>query len=189
MIKDLILKNRSYRRFHQNTPVEMETLVDLIDLARLSPSAKNAQPLKYFLSNDEGTNATIFEELAWAGYYKDWNGPAPGERPAAYIIILNDTKISSDYFCDHGIVSQSILLGAVEKQLGGCIIGSVNKLKLHRELELEPHLKIVHVIALGEPKEEVKLEEMLNNNQVYWKDFEQVHHVPKRELKDIILKK
>ncbi len=187
MLKQLILKNRSYRRFYQNRSIDKEILTELIDLARLSPSARNAQPLKYYISNDEATNAKVFPHLSWAGYLKEWNGPEKGEQPSAYIIILNDTEISSNYFCDDGIASQSILLGAVEKDLGGCIIGSVNRLQLQRELGINDQYKIVHVIALGYPKEEVGLEEMKNNNHIYWRDVNEKHHVPKRSLDEIII--
>ncbi|MBK3517636.1 nitroreductase family protein [Carboxylicivirga marina] len=187
MLKDLILKNRSYRRFYQDEVIEMETLHELVDLARLSPSARNAQPLKYFLSNTPELNDKIFPHLSWAGYLKDWQGPDKGEQPAAYIVVLNDTDISANYFCDDGIASQSILLGAVEKGLGGCIIGSLNRLQLQRELRLSDNLKIVHIIAIGKPKEEVQIEEMNEGNIKYWRDVQKVHHVPKRELKNIIV--
>ncbi|GAI50613.1 unnamed protein product, partial [marine sediment metagenome] len=50
MIRELITKNRSYRRFPQEVPVERETLRELVDLGRLSASAANKQPLKYILS-------------------------------------------------------------------------------------------------------------------------------------------
>nr|WP_321405334.1 nitroreductase family protein [uncultured Carboxylicivirga sp.] len=187
MLKDLIKKNRSYRRFHQEKSIARETLIELIDLARLSPSARNAQPLKYYISNDATTNDKIFPHLAWAGYLKEWNGPAKGEQPSAYIVLLNDTTISANYFCDDGIASQSILLGAVEKELGGCIIGSVNRLQLQRELGINDQYKIVHVIALGYPKEEIDLEEMKDNNHVYWRDVNDKHHVPKRSIDEIII--
>ena len=187
MLKDLIIKNRSYRRFYQAEAVSTDTLHELVDLARLSPSARNAQPLKYFVTNDPAINAKIFPHLSWAGYLKDWAGPQAGERPAAYIILLNDTNISANYFCDDGIATQSILLGAVEKELGGCIIGSVNRLQLQRELNIANQYKIVHIIALGKPKEEVLLEEMKDENYKYWRDLEERHHVPKRALKDILL--
>ncbi len=187
MLKDLILKNRSYRRFYEEETVELETLKELVDLARLSPSARNAQPLKYFLSNSPELNEKIFPHLSWAGYLKDWAGPEKGEQPSAYIIVLNDTDISANYFCDDGIATQSILLGAVEKGLGGCIVGSLNRLQLQRELRFSDNLKIVHVIAIGKPKEEVVLEEMKEGNIKYWRDVKQTHHVPKRELKDVIV--
>lgn len=51
-LKELFLKNRSYRRFYQDVPVEMETLRELVDLARLSASGANRQPLKFLLSYD-----------------------------------------------------------------------------------------------------------------------------------------
>ena len=187
MLKDLILKNRSCRRFYQDEAVSTETLHELVDLARLSPSARNAQPLKYFLSNSPELNSKIFPHLSWAGYLKEWAGPIKGEQPAAYIILLNDTAISSNYFCDDGIASQSILLGAVEKELGGCIIGSLNRLQLQRELKFADNLKIIHIIAIGKPKEEIEIERVQNGNIKYWRDTQQKHHVPKRDLKDIIL--
>ena len=112
MIDELVKGNRSYRRFHQETPVTMEILKSLVNLARLSASAANLQPLKYYLSWEPRKNAAIFSCLAWAGYLKDWPGPAADERPAAYIIILGDTEISKNFGCDHGIAAQSILLGA-----------------------------------------------------------------------------
>lgn len=187
MLKDLILKNRSYRRFYQDEEVTVETLQELVDLARLSPSARNAQPLKYLLANTADINDKIFPHLSWAGYFKDWAGPEKGEQPSAYIVVLNDTDISANYFCDDGIATQSILLGAVEKGLGGCIIGSLNRLQLHRELKLSDNLKVVHVIALGKPKEEVEVESMKDGDVKYWRDIQQKHHVPKRDLNDIII--
>ncbi|SMO75260.1 Nitroreductase [Saccharicrinis carchari] len=187
MLKDLILKNRSYRRFYQDQEVSQETLTELIDMARLSPSARNAQPIKYLLSNTPERNRIIFKHLSWAGYLNNWPGPVEGERPAAYIVMLNDTTISSNFFSDNGIASQSILLGAVEKGLGGCIIGSIERLQLQRELDIPSQFKIIQVIAIGKPKEKVVIEE-LDNDHKYWRDMNDVHHVPKRSLEEVIVK-
>ena len=125
MLKDLILKNRSYRRFRQEVEVPMELLREMVEAARLSGSARNMQPLKYMLFNDPATCAEIFPTLAWAGYLKDWPGPEEGERPSAYIIQLGDLELSDDWWCDDGIAVQSMLLSGVEKGFGGCIVGSV----------------------------------------------------------------
>lgn len=190
MVKDLILKNRSYRRFHQNTAVDAETLEELVDLARHSASGANLQPLKYILSCDTKTNEMIFENLGWAAYLKDWPGPVEGERPAAYIVILRDTEISKQPFIDHGIASQSILLGAIEKELGGCIIATVNRDRLRKSLNIEDRYEILLVLAIGKPKEVVKIEYIDSAGDIkYWRDNEDVHHVPKRLLEDIIVKK
>ena len=187
MLKDLILKNRSYRRFYQSERIEKQQLIDWVDLARCSASARNAQALKYIVSTDESLNAEIFELLAWAGYLSYWSGPEEGERPSAYIVMLHDTLISGNYLCDDGIAAQSILLGAVEAGFGGCIIHSVNRNKLRELLNLSEQFEIIQVLALGKPKETVVLDEIKNGDFKYWRNENQVHHVPKRSLDEIIL--
>jgi len=188
MLRDLIIKNRSYRRFYQDVTVERATLRELVDLARLSASGSNLQALKFRLSCDADENAKIFACLGWAGYLKDWPGPAEGERPSAYIVILGDKEISQSFGVNPGIAAQSILLGATEKGLGGCIIGSVDKPKLTQALEIPDRYEILLVLALGKPKETVVLETVGPDGDIkYWRDSQGVHHVPKRPLDEIIL--
>ena len=188
MIRDLITTNRSYRRFFQEVPIERKTLEELVDLARLSPSGANLQPLKYILSCDPQKNTLIFPHLAWAGYLKDWPGPSESERPAAYIIILLDTQTRESVGCDHGIAAQSILLGATEKGLGGCIMASIEKQGLRKALDIPSRYEILLVLALGKPKEKVVIETVDQSGNIrYWRDAEGVHHVPKRTLDDIII--
>lgn len=188
MIRELILKNRSYRRFDPDVVLDERTLRELVELARCSGSAANLQPLKYVLSWEPKRNALIFEHLAWAGYLTDWQGPAENERPTGYIIILADTRISKNVDCDHGIAAQSILLGAVEKGLGGCMIGSIQREGLQQKMGIPLEYKILLVIALGKPVEEVVLEDVEAEGSIkYWRDEQQVHHVPKRTMEEIIL--
>jgi nitroreductase len=189
MIRELIIKNRSYRRFDPTVNLDERTLRKLVDLARLSGSAANRQPLKYLLSWQPERNALIFKHLAWAGYLVDWPGPAQGERPTGYIIVLGDRRISEKIDCDHGIACQSILLGAVERGFGGCIVGSINRSGLRKELSLPREYEILLVIALGKPSEEVVLEEKDEEHDIrYWRDENDVHHVPKRTLDDVIIR-
>ena len=187
MLKSLILKNRSYRRFDEDHKISRDDLLEMIDAARLSASARNLQPLKYYLSIDPELNSRIFPTLAWAGYLKDWSGPGPGEQPTAYIVQVNDTLLGTNYFCDDGIAAQSILLTAVEKGLGGCIIASVKRETLAEVLQLPEHLKIIQVIALGKPAEKVVIEEMQDGDIKYWRDEQDVHHVPKRSLEELVI--
>ena len=189
MIRDLILKNRSYRRFIQAEKISEEQLTNWVELARFSASGRNAQPLKYVLTNEDATNRQIFECLAWAGYLTDWKGPTEGEQPAAYITMLHDTRIADKYFCDDGIAAQSILLGAVEAGFGGCIVASVNRKKLREKLQLPEHFEIIQVLALGKPAEKVVIDDAVDNNIVYWRDEQSVHHVPKRTLNELIIRK
>jgi len=171
MIRELILKNRSYRRFYQEVAIELETLRELIDLARLSASAANRQPLKYIICCEPQKNALIFPHLGWAGYLKDWPGPAEGERPSAYIIVLGDTEISQSFLCDHG-----------------CIIATIHKDSLRKALEIPPRYEILLVLALGKPRETAVIEAINPGGDIkYWRDSDGVHHVPKRSLDDIII--
>lgn len=188
MLKDLVLKNRSYRRFYEEEAIDLDALKALIDLARLSGSGANNQPLKYILSNNPQKNNVIFPNMKWAGYLADWLGPVEGERPSAYIVILGDKDIAAQAGVDHGIAAQSILLGAAEKGLGGCMIGSINRKQLRRDLEIPDQYDILLVIALGKPKETVVLETVGADGDIkYWRDENEVHHVPKRPLDEIIL--
>ena len=189
MIADLIRKNRSFRRFHQDHTLDVATLTDLVDLARLSASAANLQPLRYILSVDSQKNSQIFSCLGWAAYLKDWKGPAEGERPSAYIIVLSDSEKANDFVgYDCGIASQSILLGAREKGLAGCMIASINRQQLGSLFNVDARFKILLVIAVGKPKEEVVIETVGSDDNIrYWRDKTGVHHVPKRNLKDIII--
>ena len=186
--EELIVKNRSYRRYDQSRAVGIDTLRDLVDIARRTPSAANRQPLKYVLIADSGGCSRLFPHLAWAGALKDWPGPADGERPAAYVIILCDTEIAKDPGCDHGIAAQSMLLAAVERGLGGCMIGSIQREAIRNEFKIPHRYDVLLVVALGLPAETCVLETAAPGGDVtYYRDAESVHHVPKRRLDEVIL--
>jgi len=186
--KELVRANRSCRRFHQDHKIELESLRELVDLARLSASGSNKQPLKYILASETERNARIFPLLGWAAYLKDWTGPSEGERPSAYIVILGDKNISQTFGVDPGIAAQSILLGATEKGLAGCIIATINKDKLSQTLGISDQFEILYVLALGKPKETIRIESVgADGNIRYWRDEQGVHHVPKRSLDEVII--
>jgi nitroreductase len=188
VFRELVLKCRSYRRFYQDVALDIGTLRELIDLARCSASTLNRQPLKYILSCSRENNALIFSCLHWAAALKNWSGPDEGERPAGYIVMLGDKEISANFSIDLGIAAQTIMLGAVEKGFGGCILGSAEKDKLRRLINIQDKYEILLVIALGKPKEKVIMETMKPTDSFnYWRDENQVHHVPKRKLDDIIV--
>ena len=188
MVRDLVLANRSYRRFQQSHTIDMATLRELIELATLCPSSGNLQPLRYVLSCEPDKNAKIFQHLAWAGYLADWPGPTQGERPAAYVVVLGDSQACHSVNCDHGIAAQTILLGAVERGLGGCIIGSIQREPLSKTLGIPDRYKILLVVALGKPAERIVLEPVgPDGNIKYWREGNGVHHVPKRAPDQVIL--
>ena len=186
--RDLVLGTRSFRRFAPTPTLDRDALRALVDLARCSASAANRQPLKYMLSADPETNDRIFPYTRWAGALKDWGGPAEGERPTAYIVILGDTEISKGFGCDHGIAAQSIMLGATEMGFGGCMVGALDRPSLRASLAIPERYEILLVLALGKPAEKVVLEGMpADGNHDYWRDEQDVHHVPKRSLDELIV--
>ncbi len=188
MLQELVRKTRSYRRFYQDEFVTAASLRELVDLARLSASGANLQPLKYILSCNSQTNARIFPHLRWAGYLRDWAGPAEGEQPAAYIVILGDTEIRKEFGVDHGIAAQSIMLGATEMGLGGCMIASIDRPALCATLAISERFEVLLVLALGKPREQVLIEDVGTDGVIqYYRDDAQVHHVPKRLLTDLIV--
>lgn len=188
-LRQLIEKTRTYRRFDEKHKITPDTLVSLVDFARLSASAANRQPLKYILVTDPEQRAAVYPCLAWAGYLTNWEGPDPGERPTGYVIILGDKEISDTFGIDHGIAAQSIMLGATTVGLGGCIIASIKKDKLRAALNISKDYEVLLVLALGKPVEKVVIETIKNNDVKYWRDETRVHHVPKRTLDEIIIRK
>lgn len=187
MLKDLLIKSRSYRRFDQNYVIDRKTLDDLIELTRFVPSTVNSQPLRFLAVNTPDENEKVFECLAWAGLLKDWSGPCEGERPSAYIIILCDLSVGKDKRYDDGICAQTIMLGAAEKGLGGCMFGSIKREKLAENFGIDTEKYSVDlVLALGKPVEDVRIVDLPENGSTaYYRDGNSIHYVPKRSLEDI----
>lgn len=189
MIRELIEKNRSYRKFHEEAEVTQETLRELVDLARLSGCGMNMQSLRYMLITEKADREKVYPNIKWAAFLKDWGGPKEGQRPSAFILMLKDAgKNSFVVQTDMGIACQSILLGAVERGLGGCIIGALNKEKLSKAFFITEDLELQYVIAIGKPDQSVILDEIsLKEDTKYWADKDGNHHVPKIRLEDIII--
>ena len=183
--RELVLKNRSTRAFDPDRRISREELEQLVDLARLTPSAVNLQPLKYLLSWQEETNALILAHTAWAGLLKDISLPPEGKGPAGYIVICTDTRIAKNAATDVGIAAQTILLGAAEKGLSGCMIGAIDP-KLHDLLGLKEQYRISLIVALGKGAEDIRLTETKGNDTAYYREGD-AHYVPKRPLEEILI--
>jgi len=187
-IAELVEKTRTIRRFQESEAVDEATLRGLVNLARLSASGGNKQPLKYMISCDAEKNGAIFPHLAWAGSLKDWDGPVAGERPAAYVIILLDKDVSKSAGVDHGIAAQSIALGACEQGLGCCMMGAIQREAIRGALDVPERYDILLVLALGKPDEIVVLGDApVAGDTTYYRDENDIHHVPKRPLDEIIV--
>ena len=187
-IEELVLKNRSYRRFDESDPIPSALLVELVDLTRRCPSTANRQPMKFMTISASSEREAIFPHLRWAAYIKEWDGPAPGERPTGYIVFLDDTSISQSAGVDPGVCGQTMLLRAVEAGFGGCMIANLNKEGLRQVLNIPETMEILLVIAFGRPAEEVLLEDTDESGSIrYYRDKTDRHHVPKRPLNEILI--
>ncbi len=192
MLKDLIMKNRSYRRFYQEKKITDEVMVELVEAGHMTPSGANKQPVRFVIVNSVKNCEKVYDTLRWAGYYKDWDGPIEGEGPSAYVIMMTPENVNCQW--DEGIIGQSILLAAVEKNMGGCFIANIDKKHLYSVVsdmaEIPDNYTVSLVIALGYPKEEVVIENIDKDGDiVYYRDEKQVHHVPKIKTEDVIIGK
>lgn len=189
MFKDLVMRNRTCRGYDESYSIDRETLLELVDLTRFTASSANLQPLKYFVAHEKSMVDRIQPLTKWAGALSHLHLPYPGMRPTAFIVICQDNSISSAtaMLKDVGIVAQTITLGAAEKGLGCCMIGSFELAALKTLLDLPEHIDPKLVIALGKPAETVVLTEATDGKTTYYRDENGVHYVPKRKLEDIFL--
>ena len=190
-LSELLLLNRSYRRFDASKEISEETLKQLVNLTRYCASGRNAQPLKYRIVIDKDECDAIFQTLWWAGYLEDWDGPIPEERPTAYIVQCLDTHFGPNCLCCDGIHLEAITLGATALGMGGCIIKSFKTQKLSESLNLPKNMVPRYVLALGYPVEEIELVDMNGEPDAdfkYYRDENQKHYVPKRPLSELLIK-
>lgn len=189
-LRDLLKADRTCRRFDEGREIGPDTLRSLVELCRFTASGRNAQPLRYRLVWDAGIRGRLFTSLAWAGYFKDWDGPAPGERPAAYMVQLLDTSFGANCLCDDGLQLQAITLGATALGIANCIIKSFDRAAVKETLALPDYLEPRYVLALGYPAETVVIEDMDGTREAdfkYYRTADGVHHVPKRPLDELIV--
>jgi nitroreductase len=190
-LTELILKNRTYRRFDESVKVGEEKLISFVDTLRTLSSGRNAQPLKYIVVSTEEGCQTVFDHIMWAGALPDWPGPAVGERPTGYLVVFRDNSIAKDEMWDLGIVAEAFTLLAVEAGLGCCQFGAVKFADLKAALGVtDENLQMLTVIAVGKPVENVELVDMPEDGKfTYFRDEAMNHYVPKRSPAEILLAK
>jgi nitroreductase len=180
-IYETIAARRTIRKFRPE-PVSRELLDRLVDAARLAPSAANLQPLEYVVVDDPALKARVFPCLKWAAYIAPAGDPKPGEEPAAYIIVLNNTAIREKMFeYDLGAAMENMILAALEEGIGSCWMLSIDRDRLRALLGVPESYRVDSVLALGYPAEDPAPEVMADSCR-YWKDADGRLHVPKRPL-------
>jgi len=180
-IRDLIAARRSIRQF-QAKPVTRETLNNIIDAGRLAPSAANLQPLEFIAVDDPEVRADVFSCLKWAAYIQPQGDPKPGQEPAAYVVVLVNTKIREKmYEYDVGAAVENMALAAAGEEIASCWLISIDRPKIQTLFGIPESVRVDSVLALGYPAENSVVEEYRDSPR-YWKDAEGVFHVPKRPL-------
>jgi nitroreductase len=179
-----IYTRRSIRRFQQQR-IPVSTLKKIVDTARVAPSAANLQPLRYILVDDPALCAQIFETIAWAGYIKPAWTPAPNERPTAFIVICVPKETGFDPLRDVGLAAENMMLAAEGEGLGSCMLMKIKREKIRSLLAVPDTFLIDSMLAFGFKGEHPTIED-LKNSVEYWRDDQQVLHVPKRKLSDIV---
>ena len=188
MLLDLLKKARSYRNFDPSVTYTADDMKDLINLCRFAPSSVNKQPIRFAYVYKKEDCARIFPYLGWAAKIQKNKPPLPGNEPTAYILICYDTNFTQNSpDADVGIYAQTIVLGAMEKGIGACMIGSINKPALAEIFALPANILPRLVIALGAPNEKIVLTEAENGKTDYYRDEENTHYVPKLPLAEILL--
>lgn len=188
LLKDLLIKNRSIRRFDSSKIISESTLRSLVELTRFCASGRNLQPLRYRLVTNPNECDALFPALAWAGYYKDWDGPEENERPVAYLVQCIDTELAQDCLCDDGLQLEAITLGATALGISGCIIKAFNVSALIESLSIPPRFKPRYVLALGYPSEKAEIVNLKPDGDIkYYRDESDTQCVPKRSIDTLLI--
>lgn len=183
---ELIKSRRTVRKFRQ-TPLTVEQLKKYIDAARVAPSAANWQPLKYIAVQSAQMTEKMFPLVKWAGYLAPHYDPKPDERPTAYVVVCVDSRISSrSSEMDVGAAVENLILSAWEDGVGACWIGSVERTAVRQLLNIEPHLTVSCVVALGYSAEAPK-EVAVADGIEYYLDDTGTLCVPKRGMEEVLL--
>ncbi len=191
MLKDLVLKNRSYRGYDHSVQIPEKDLLELVDLTRYVASSINHQVLKYKIVTDKELVSKIQEQTVWAKALPEIRLPYKGTEPVAFVVICIDhnlTRADVVYLRDVGAVAQTMLLGAVEKGFGGIMIGSFSKTNVKQILDLPDNLEPNLVVAFGKPDEEIVLTDCKDGKTIYYRSPDgKTHYVPKRPLDEIVV--
>lgn len=185
---ELTRKARTCRRFDESKPLTGDDLKWLMECARLSPCARNAQELRFITISSASLCNELCARVKWASALQGWNGPGSGEKPTAFIALLGPAKAGELVYIDAGIASQTIQLAASSRGWGCCILYSFERPDTARLLAIPDDLKLLLLLALGEAGEKRVIDSMPKDGSFnYWRDVEGVHHVPKRELEELII--
>jgi len=155
--KSLVLTRQSDRSY-LDRPIEKEKLGVILECARLSPSACNAQPWHIIVVDDlemknKIADATSEKILGMNHFTK--------QAPVHLVIVEEPANFTSNFgswvkrkqfpLIDIGIIAGHICLAAADEGLGSCMIGWFDEGKLKKLLGIPPSKRVQLIITLGYP--------------------------------------
>ena len=151
-----IISGRQSDRKYDDRPVEKEKLERIIEAARISPSANNAQPWKFIVVTDPD----LIKQIAEAASSKLLGMNVFVVQAPVQIIVVREkadlqTKAASvvksrDYsLIDVGIASENICLQAEAEGLGSCMIGWFDEKTVKKHLGIPASKRVELIITLG----------------------------------------
>lgn len=183
--KNLVTRTRSTRRFMPNITIKIEELEEVVDLVRITSSAKNMQVLKYVCVTNKKLVKKLSTTATWAAHLTQWN-QSENEEPSAFIIIINDTKIDGFAMLDCGIALQTIILALKTKDYASCPMASLDKDLCTEIFNLSDTLKPMLAIAIGKENEVINIVNLKEDTN-YYRNEKDEHCVPKRKLDEVLL--
>ena len=139
---EVVKKRRSIRRY-KSDPVPEDLLSQILEAARLAPSAGNRQPWHFIIVRDEDKKKKLG--------IPSWAYEAP-----IVIVGCADTETRGEPTClvDVAIAFEHIVLAAANFGLGTCWIGRLSRDEAIKEtLEIPGHIRVIAVTPLGYPDE------------------------------------
>jgi nitroreductase len=163
----------------------LDILNQCVDAGRLAPSAANLQPIQFIMVTDKKLCGKIFETLHWAAYIKPEWVPAENERPTAYIVLVVEENASPWYVRDVSYAAGNIVHVAEAEGLGTCILCKIEKEQIKAILSIPSNMMVDSVIALGYKAEQPVVEDLIDTVK-YYRDTDEILHVPKRRLDKVL---
>jgi len=146
------INGRRSVRAYKSVEVEEEKVKRILEAARLSPSASNRQDWKFIVVRNMGTK----KKLAKAAFGQSFVGEAP------VVIVACGTEPKTTMACgqpthtvDVSIACAFMILEAYELGLGTCWVGAFNEGEVKKALEIPEPVRVVAVIPLGYPDEDL----------------------------------
>jgi len=140
---DEVVKRRRSIRKYKGTPVPRESILKVLDAARLAPSAGHRQAWHFVVVEDKAMREKLAGRSTWAT-------GAP-----AMIVGLADQEASPVWcFNDMGIAFEHIVLAATDLGLGTCWMGqTMRDAEIKKLLDIPDRMRVIALTPLGVPQE------------------------------------